>query len=259
MLDKIRTAILIVFAAFIGFIVAGFALVGMADDSPMIALTKTSPDLAIVWMVIQASAGLALLAVVTGGLPLAVMLIRRAVSGSHQGLGLLLAPVIAFVVLVGYVAIIMVVSLGRIQLPGVVPVVQTATFPPGNRVLLAGLMVTFVMGALVSTLAVWRVVSHTEIEQDTFRAFKREFTIRIYQFAFWPAVVTTVMMFVMLVATVVWGWLAFSALPGVLGGNFGPWGTSTLGWSIAILLVMAGSAGVAGLGVLRARSNQMPS
>jgi hypothetical protein len=59
MLNKLRTAILIVFAAYIGFIVAGFALVGMADDSPMIDLTRTTPGLAAAWTAIQAGAAAA--------------------------------------------------------------------------------------------------------------------------------------------------------------------------------------------------------
>jgi len=45
MLNKIRTSLLIVFAAYIGFVVAGFALVGLADDSPMLALMKTDTAL----------------------------------------------------------------------------------------------------------------------------------------------------------------------------------------------------------------------
>ena len=38
MVNKLRTSLLIVFAAYIGFIIAGFSLVGLADDSPMLAL-----------------------------------------------------------------------------------------------------------------------------------------------------------------------------------------------------------------------------
>src|SRR5512136_481462 len=41
MLNKLRTTILVVFAAFIGFVIAGMALNGILDDSPMIPLMKT--------------------------------------------------------------------------------------------------------------------------------------------------------------------------------------------------------------------------
>ncbi len=256
MLNKIRTAVLLVFAAYIGFVVAGMALNGMADDSPMIALTKTNPALSAAWTTIQAGAIVSLLAVVVGGLPLAILVIRRALSNPRQGLGLLLVPVVAFLALVVYVMFILAVGTGRIQLPGVVRVVQPGPFPPGNRLLLAGLMATFVLGALASTLAVWKVVSRTDVDQETFRAIKRSITIRVYHFAYWPAVLTTLAMFIMLVATVTWGWLAFASLPGVLTGNFGPLGTSTQAWFIGILLLMTLSTAAACLGVLRGKARQ---
>ena len=256
MLNKIRTTVLIVFAAYIGFVVAGFALVGMADDSPMIALTKTNPALAAAWTTIQAGAAVALLAVVIGGMPLAITVIRRALTDSHRGLGLLLVPVIAFMALVVYVAFVFAVGSGRIHLPGVVPVVQPGAFPPGNRLLMAGLMATFVLGALASTLAVWKVVSCTDIEQETFTAVKRSLTVKIFQFAFWPAVATTLAMFVMLVASVTWGWMAFAALPGAFTGNYGSWGTSTQAWFVSIILLMILSTVAAFLGVMRGRSRQ---
>jgi hypothetical protein len=256
MLNKIRTAVLIVFAAYIGFIVAGFALVGMADDSPMIALTKTNPVLSVAWNTIQAGAAVALLAVVIGGMPLAITVIRRALTESHRGLGLLLVPVLAFLALILYAAFILAVGLGRIHIPGVFPVVPPGAFPPGNRLLMAGLMAFFVLGAIASTLAVWKVVSRTDIEQETFRAIKRSLTVKIYHFAFWPAVVTTLAMFVMLAATITWGSLAFSSLPGAFAGNFGPWGTSTQVWFAGIILLMALSTVVAFLGLMRGRSRQ---
>jgi hypothetical protein len=256
MLNKIRTAVLIVFAAYIGFVIAGFALVGMADDSPMIALTKTNPVLSIAWTTIQAGAAVALLAVVIGGLPLAITVIRRALSDSHRGLGLLLVPVFAFLALVVYVRFVLAVGFGRIQLPGVLPVVQPGVFPPGNRLLMAGLMATFVLGAIASTLAVWKVVSRTNIEQETFRAIKRNITVKIYNFAFWPAAVTTLAMFVILAATLTWGSLSFSSLPGVFTGNFGPWGTSTQVWFVGIVLLMTLSTTAAFLGLMRGRFKQ---
>jgi hypothetical protein len=258
MLNKVRTAILIVFTAYIGFVIAGFALVGMADDTPMIALTKTNTALATAWTILQAAAAIALLVVVMGGLPLAITVIRRALTESHRGLGWLLVPALAFLTLAVYVMIIIAVGFGRIHLPGVAAVVQPGTFPAGNRALLAGLMATFVLGAIASTLAVWKVVSRTDSEQESFRAIKRNITVKIYHFAFWPAVVTTLAMFIMLAATVTWGWLAFSALPGAFTGNYGPWGTSTQAWFIGIIAVMSLATLVAFLGVKRARVGQKP-
>ena len=239
MLNKLRTTILMVFAAFIGFIVAGFSLVGLADDSPMIPLMKTNPALAAAWMTIQIGAAVALLAVVIGGLPLAVTIIRRAMAGDKRSRGMLLVSVFSFLALALYLGFVFLVGTGRIRIPGVVQVVQPGNFPAGNRLLLEGLMLVFILGAIASTLAVWKAISNTDTEQETFHAAGRSLTMKIYKFAFVPAVITTLAMLVMLVATITWGWLSFSALPQVFSGNFGPWGTSTQAWFSGILVTMA--------------------
>ncbi len=261
MLNKLRTTLLMVFAAFIGFIVAGFSLVGLADDSPMIPLMKTNLALAAAWTTIQIGAVVALLAVVIGGLPLALTVVRRAMAGDRRKLGLLLVPVFSFLVLALYAGFVILVGAGRIQIPGVVRVVQpgefpTGTFPAGNRLMLEGLMLVFIFGAIASTLAVWKAISATESEQETFQAGGRDLTVKIYTFARVPAVITTIAMLVMLVATIAWGWLSFSALPQVFAGNFGPWGTSTQIWYAGILVVMAACSFVAVLGLRRGRPRQ---
>ncbi len=259
MLNKLRTTILIVFAAFIGFIVAGFSLVGLADDSPMIPLMKTNPSLAIAWTTIQAGAILALLAVVIGGLPLALTIIRRTLGTDRRSQRLLLVPVFSFLALVLYMGFVFSVWTGGIQIPGVVRVVQPGIFPPGNRLMMAGLMLVFILGAIASTLAVWKVVSNTDIEQETFHAVGRSLTVKIYTFAFVPAVITTLTMLIMLVATLTWGWLAFSALPQVFAGNFGPWGTNTQAWFFGIITMMGICTLAAFLGLVRSRSGRTPA
>ena len=117
-------------------------------------------------------------------------------------------------------------------------------------------MLVFVLGAIASTLAVWKAISATDSEQETFHAAGRSLTVKIYTFAFVPAVITTIAMLVMLVATAAWGWLSFSALPEIFAGNFGPWGTSTQTWYYGILVVMAACSGVAVLGLRRGRQGR---
>ena len=92
------------FAAYIAFVVAGMGVYGLADDSPMAALMKTGADLPLLlsWLTVQAGALIALLAVVIGGLPLAWIVIRRALTSSRQDLRLLLVPVLSFLALVPY-------------------------------------------------------------------------------------------------------------------------------------------------------------
>ena len=259
MVNKLRTTLLMVFAAFIGFIVAGFSLVGVADDSPMIPLMKTNPVLTAAWTIIQVGSAVALLAVVIGGLPLALTVLRRALAGDQRGRGLLLVPVLSFLALVLYLGFVFLVGSGRLQIPGVVKVVQPGNFPSGNRLMLEGLMLVFILAAFASTLAVWKAIFITDVEQETFHTLGRNLTIKIYTFAFIPAVSTTLAMRVMLVATLAWGGLSFSALPEVFAGNFGPWGTSTQAWFFGILLVMFICILTAFYGLGRGRPTRMQS
>jgi hypothetical protein len=195
----------------------------------------------------------ALLAVVIGGLPLAMTIIRRALAGEKRSRGLLLVPVFSFLALVLYLGFVFLVGTGRIRLPGVVRVVQPGNFPAGNRLMLEGLMLVFILGAIASTLAVWKAISNTDTEQETFHAAGRSLTMKIYKFAFVPAVITTLAMLMMLLATIAWGWLYFSAMPEVLAGNFGPWDTSTQAWYFGIVVLMVICTLAATFGVRRGR------
>src|SRR5208337_788955 len=112
MLNKLRTTLLIVFAAYIGFILAGFSLAGLADDSPMIPLMKTNFALAAAWTAVQIGATVALLAVVIGGLPLALTIIRRALAVDRRSLGLLLVPGVSFLALALYAGFLISVGTG---------------------------------------------------------------------------------------------------------------------------------------------------
>jgi hypothetical protein len=254
MLNKLRTTILIVFAAYIGFVVAGMALVGLLDDSPMIPLMQTHLAPSLLMDVVRLGSVVALLAVVVGGLPLAITVIRRAFTVDRQNLGLLLVPVVSFVVMGLYFGFIFLVGTGRIHINGLAPVVQPGNFPIGNRLLLAGLMLIFVLGAIASTLAVWKVVSRADIAQATFHPGGRELNINVYKFGYIPAVIATVSMMVMTVATIIWSFIVFSALPQVFFGNFGLWMTSTPPWVYGIITVMMFSCLAALIGILRGRT-----
>ena len=168
-MNKLRTAILVVFTAFIGFVIAGFALVGIADDSPMVPLMQTNTALSVSWKLIQAGAVIALLAILVGGLPLWITLVRQAFKVNRRMIPLLVVPDISLLVLLAYAAFVFLVSTGRIGIPGVVQVVQGGTFPPGNRLLLSGLILVFILGAVASTWAVWKVVTSVDDDSATFR------------------------------------------------------------------------------------------
>ncbi len=85
MTNKLRTTILIVFASYIAFIVAGMSLYGFADDSPFIPMMKTNLALYASWRTIQIGSVIALLSVVIGGAPLACS-IRGLLRVQHANL-----------------------------------------------------------------------------------------------------------------------------------------------------------------------------
>ncbi len=253
MVNKLRTAVLLVFAGFIGFVIGGFSLIGLADDSPMAALMKTDTSLSTTMKIVQAGSVIAFLAVVIGGLPIAWTVIRRALTSSHRDFRLLLVPVFSFLALVLYAAFMVSVGRGLLQIPGVITSVSPGNFPLGNRLMIAGMMLVFVLGAIASTVAVWKVISKNEAEESSLKFFGREISIKLYEYAYVPAVIATLAMVVMLAATVAWGWLANSAMPQVFAGNWGLLLTNTTGSFAVTVSIMAASTAVALLGILRGR------
>jgi hypothetical protein len=253
MLNKLRTSILLVFAGYIGFVLGGMSLQGLADDSPMASLMKSGSNLPLsaAWLAVELGSAFTLLAVVIGGAPLAFVIIRRALSSSHQNLGLLLVPMFAFLALVAYAAFAALIAFNRIQIPGVLPAVSPNNFPLGNRLLIGGFMLVFVLGAIASTAAVWRAATDTADEVVTLKLRGSAASIKPYHFALIPAMIATLGMLWMLLATVAWGWLSYAALPGVFSENWGLLLSNTtlsFGTTMAIMLC---STAMAFFGVVR--------
>ena len=252
--NKLRTTILVVFAAYIMFIIAGLSLSAFADDSPLVPLMKTNTALAVSWITIQVGSIISLLAVVIGGAPLAWTIIRRALASQRKDLRLLLVPLYAFLAFVLYTAFLMAASFGLIRIAGFQPMFQNGVMPPVNRALMTGEILVFILGAIASTVAVWKIILHTDVEQDTFPVFGKQTTIKLYEFAFGPAVIAALSMLVMFIATIAWGWLAFSTHPDLFKGNLGPMMTSTRGSFAFTLTLMVVAVIVSFIGVARGYS-----
>lgn len=257
--NKLRSAILIVFSAYIAFVVAGMALYGLADDSPMAALMKSGTDLPLLasWLTVQAGAVIALLAVIIGGLPLAWIAIRRALRGSRADLGLLLVPVLSFGALAVYAAFVASVGLGVVHLPGVAPAVSPQNFPVGNKLLIGGGMLIFVLGAIASTLAVWRLINRTQPAEDKLRLPGFEAALKPYQFAMVPARIACAAMLLTLLGTLAWGWFSYAAMPQVASQNWGLLLSNTAASFGLIVFVMLIATGAALLGLGRARAARL--
>jgi hypothetical protein len=242
MVNKLRTTLWMVFAGYIGFVIGGLSLYGLVDDSPAVPLMKTSASISAAWTAIQIGSAISLLAVVAGGLPIALTVVRRAFTSSRRDLRLLLVPVVAFLVFVLYVLFLASIANGWLQLPGVAQSVTPDNFPLGNRLLLGGLMLVFVLGAVASTAAVWKILSNTE-EESTLSLLGHKTSVRLYEYAYPQAVITGLGMLLMLAATLIFGWLAYSALPGWFAGNFGLLLTNTtLSFGITITIMILSTA-----------------
>ena len=221
MVNKLRTTLLIVFTAYIVFVIAGMTLVGLVDDSPAANLMKSGNlGLHWTWMSIAAFSVIALLAVVAGGMPLGITLFRQAFTTSRRTLRLLLVPVYAFVALMLYGIFVMSVTLGRIHIPGVIQVVSPDNFPIGNKLLMGGVMFFFIAGAIASVAAVWKAVMGLEVDTNE-KAGLRLNSPRTYQYAFLLAGVATLSMLAMLIGTLVFGGLANAAAPDWFPSNLG--------------------------------------
>ena len=249
MVNKLRSTVLFVFAAYIAFIVAGFSLTGLVDDSQFVPLMRSNPALSASWTTIEAGSVIALFAIVIGGAPLAWTIIRRAFTSRRKDLGLLVVPLISFLALVIY-------FLTMVYLAFNTHFLDQPTSSTGHA-LLWGLITIFIVGAIASTAAVWKLISHTDVEQDTFGLLGKSRTIKVYEFAFMPAVVAALSMLVMFVATVIWGWLSYSLRPDLFTGNMGVMMTSTRGSFAFTLIVMAIATFTACSGIIRARTSRM--
>lgn len=252
MVNKLRTSILMVFAAYIGFVIGGMSLYGLADDSPMAALMKQSHGpLFTAWVLVAAGSAVSLAAVVIGGTPLAAAVIRRALSPSHAGLGLLLVPVASFAALVLYAAFMAAIGLGLLHIAGIAPTVTPENFPVGNRLLIGGFMLVFILGAIASTVAVWKAVSGLDGDAA---AVPLKQALRPYEFARIPAVVAALAMLLMLVGTAAWGWLSYRAMPQVFASNQGLLQSNTASSFAVTLLIMLASTAVAAVALHRMSS-----
>ncbi len=251
MVNKLRTAILAVFAGYIGFVIGGLSFYGLVDDSPAATLMKSNTALAAAWTTVEIGAVTGLLALVFGGLPLAWTAILRAYTSSRKDLRLLLVPVFAFLALLIYGVFMASIAQGWLHLPGVVRSVTPGDFPVGNRVLLGGFMLLFVIGVIASTAAVVRVVMNTEAKENTFQLLGRTTAIKIYEFTFPPAVITALSMLLMLIATLIYGGLAYYELPDWFEGNYGLLLINTTQSYTLIVLIMTISTAAALWGITR--------
>lgn len=220
MVTRLRRAEVVVFCAWIAFVVAGIGFQKMTEYDDFMEAGKAYPLIGFAFTTVVVGSAVALLAVLAGGVPLALATARKAVVERRFGvLALFGVPVLSFVVLAAYLAI-------ALHVPdGATSAAQHPT--PTDKVLAVGLAGVLVLGAAASAWAISAAISRGDADERWFR------------FARIPTIITTVAMAVMCVAVIVWGLALWSDVPHLFAGTGGIVATSTaLSW-LGHVLVMS--------------------
>jgi hypothetical protein len=230
-INRPRRSAIVVFCAYIAFVLAGLNYFKSTEDD-IHRLMRGHADITAAYFVVEAGAAVALLAVLAGGVPLALAALRRAWEQRRWDIPLLLAvPPVALAVWVGWTAIIVLV-IAPTNPNG------TATDPRAGAVFLSwgGL---FFLAALVSTAAVSIAMSRSGLSPQLFRL------------ALWPAAVATVFMAVILGAVVFWGLAVHTDVPSYFSSPITPYRFAyAVGW-FADVAVMAIATLVAAVALVR--------
>ncbi|HEV7128468.1 MAG TPA: hypothetical protein VGN32_13640 [Ktedonobacterales bacterium] len=231
MLNRSRRGAITVFCAYIAFVVAGLAFNQDIEDG-LPKLIAAHPDLAIAYYTVAGGAVVALLAVLVGGLPIALAVLRRAWAARRWDIFLLFAvPPVALAIWAAWTWVLLnvIFPANRGQAP------QSSA----DHLYFVSWVGIFVLAAIASAAAVSVAIARSEV------------SARLYRFALAPAAVATVAMLVMLGGAVAWGLLANSDVPGYLAQGEGVFHTSALTYWLSVVVVMALATLVAAIALVR--------
>src|SRR5689334_12267217 len=103
MLDRLRRAEIVVFCAYIAFVVAGLGFAKMTEYDDFADATRAHPAIGAAFTALVVGAWVALAAVVVGGAPLALAAARHALAARRwRILAWLATPALAFAGFAGY-------------------------------------------------------------------------------------------------------------------------------------------------------------
>ena len=216
----LRRSVLTIFCAYVGIILSGMALQKLTEYDDFQEAARTYPLVGLSFNLVIIAAVAALLAMLVGGLPVAMAVVRSAlVRKRYSSLFLLIVPILAFFAFLG-------VTLVLERLNGAGPHV--------------GLFLeTLIAAALVSPAALCLAVLRSEISEKLLR-----FTLRAFALG-------TFSMVVILGATVTWGLGLRAFDPQLFASNEGIVRTSTTGTWLGIIIAMTITTSVALVALIR--------
>lgn len=226
-MNRLRMTMVIVFCAYIAYVVAGLVFGKMIEYDDFQEVIEHNAQVGLSYTLLYAGAWISLGAVLLAGLPIAYAAARQAITSNHRSrLWLFAVPPVSFVVWMGYTLIITHMTTEKLSQFWVL----------GGRGLFAGL---FLLAAIASAWAVSRLVLRSEIDA------------RFFRFARIPAVITTLAMMLTLASILFWGIATRAAAPDLFIEHNGMFDSdTTLSW-VLVLVVMAIAVLVAAAALLR--------
>jgi hypothetical protein len=228
---RIRRSILLVLWAWVGVVVAGVGFQKLTEYEDFVRAARESAPVAWAFDAVVVGALVALAAVLAGGIPILFAAVRDALDNRRKNVLLLLCvPPLSLAIFVGYVLV-----LTRI----VAPIFEDPTVhAPVNVALFLSIVVMFLLATVASAASVSAAVGRSVVGA------------RIYRFALYPAALAALAMFVVSVATAVWGLALWARASALFAGNEGLLATPTFVTWLTVLGVMGGCACVAVTGAV---------
>ena len=229
---QVRRSASMIFAAFIAFVIAGIGFQKSTEDIMKTGLPGAHPILAISYDAMGVAAVVALLAILAGGIPVALAALRYALANRRFDIvARFLVPPVALLVVIAAGFIVVTTNIGG----------NTAAtiHSPARFGAIGGLIALFILAAIASTYAVLSAIARSEINPGLFR------------FSLLPGALATIAMLAMLAAQIGWSFGLWQNAPTHFFGNDGVLATSTLVGIVAQAAIMVVATIIAILALAR--------
>lgn len=231
MLHILRRSLLMIFSAYAGFVLAGLAFQKLSESDTFVEATHRYSPIGISFATVVIGSVVALLGILTGGLPIVATIIRHAITQKRPGqLFLLAMPLLACMAFLGVLCFLK-------NIPVLFPL------PSSSILLRSAFIAALLITAIISTGAVCFTIARCD--QIAERSLR--FALLFAQFAI-------VAMVLMLAATIVWGLGLWSNMPQFFMSNEGIFGSSTTLTWIGIIAAMTGTTALAIIALMQGLS-----
>lgn len=233
-MSRIRSSAILVFCAYIAYTLVGLGFMKSNEEVVKSSLPTAHPALGAAYLLVEAAAGLGLLAVLIGGLPIALTALRGALATRRWGVVALFAvPPVALLVWLGYTWLLL-----NVIFPSHAGTNVHQTLGFG---LALSWMALFILAAVASVAAVSAAISRSEVAP------------RLYRFALGPEAGVVIAMALTTIGVVAWTAQLWMLAPQAVTASNGPLGLNlSLGANlIGHSAVMLAATVVALAGLLR--------